>query len=163
MLRSNGKLAEQAAVVEGLFAAVPSSSTPDYVSMKNYERFTAIINVKNGVTVTGSAITLKQATNVAAGNEKALAFDTVKANTDTAASQLLTDTAVASNTFTTDNTNSKNLMYIIDIPASALDVTNGFDCIRVGTGNATNATVHVTYILWPARYGQAQPPNPIVD
>lgn len=157
------RLVDSAKVVTGLDMTTPSSSTPDYVSLKGYTHFTAIIKCKNATTVTGSAITLKQATAVAGTSEKALAFTKVWANTDTGAADTLTETAVSSNTFTTDATNSKNLMYVIEVDAAELDVANGFDCIRVGTGNATATTVDVTYILSNPRYTGATPPAAITD
>lgn len=157
----NALLTEQAKLVTGLAAVVPSTSTPDYVSMKYYEKLTVIIMVKNATTVTGSAITLKQATSVAAGSEKALAFDTVYVNTDVAASDALTETAVTSDTFTTNSTNSKNLLYVIEVDAADLDTDNGFDCVRAGTGDATAATVSVLYVLWGPKYSIN--PSAIVD
>jgi len=157
------RLVDSAKLVTGLDSVVPSSSTPDYVSLKDYGHFTAVILVKNATTVTGSAITLKQASAVAGTGEKALAFTKVWANTDTGAADALTETAVSSNTFTTDATNSKNLMYVIEVDASELDMANGFDCIRVGTGNATAATVTVLYILSNPRYAGASMPSAIVD
>lgn len=147
----NANFTEQVKIVEGLLGVVPSTSTPDYVSLKNYERVAVVIQVKNATTVTGSAITLKQATAVAGTSEKALAFTKVFANTDTGAGDVLTETAVSNNTFTTNNTNSKNLMYVIEVKAEDLDVNNGFDCLRAGTGDATAATVTVTYYLFGAK------------
>lgn len=154
---------EQAKIVEGLLGVVPSTSTPDYVSLRNYPRCTAVILVKNATTVTGSAITVKQATAVAGTGEKAVAFTAAYRNIDTAAADALAEFAVTSNTFTTDSTNSKNLMYIIEITEDMLDVAGGFDCVRVGTGDATAATVTVLYILWPAKFGKAVPPAAITD
>lgn len=119
----------------------------DYVSMKGYERCTILIQVDNATTVTGAAITLKQATAVAGTSEKALAFSAMFANTDCAAGDTLTETAVTSNTFTTDTTDAKNLMYVIEVKASDLDVTNGFDCLRVDSLLMANAVGAVTYIL----------------
>ena len=148
----NAKLPDQAKIVTGLAPITPSTSTPDYVSLKNYARATVIIMADNAATVTGSAITLKQATAVAGTNEKALAFTTMYANTDTGASDTFTATAVTSNTFTTDTTNNKNLLYVIDIEADDLDVANSFDCIRAGTANAVNTAVSVLYILYGSRY-----------
>lgn len=158
----NSKLVEAFKIVEGLHAVAPSSTTPDYVSLKNAIRLTIIINVKNTTAVTGSAITLKQATAVAGTSEKALAFSVVHANTDTGAADTLTETTVSSNTFTTANTNSKNLMYVIDVDPSSLDVANSFDCVRLGTGDATNATVTANYIIH-TRYPKATPPAAITD
>lgn len=163
MISPNGLLVEQTKIVTGLAPITPSSSTPDYVSLKNYDKFTAIILVDNAAGVTGSAITLKQATAVAGTGEKALAFTKQWANTDTGAADTLTETTVSSNTFTTDNTNAKNLMYVLEVDPSDLDVDNNFDCIRVGTGDATNAVVSVCYILWPAKYAKGTPPAAITD
>jgi hypothetical protein len=159
----NSQLADLAKIVAGLGPVAPSSSTPDYVSLKNYDRATIVIQGLNGTTVTGSAITLLQATSVAAGGEKALPFSTVMANTDCAAGDTLAAAAVSSNTFTTTNTNSKQFMYVIDVKASDLDVANGFDCIRAGTANAVNSTISVTYILHPARYSSPAAVAAITD
>lgn len=147
----NANLTEQIKIVEGLLGVVPSTSTPDYVSFKNFERALVLISVKNATTVTGSAITLKQATAVAGTGEKPLAFTKALRNLDTAAADALAEFAVSNNTFTTDNTNSKNLMYAIEVKAEDLDVNGGFDCIRAGTGDATAATVTVTYLLFGAK------------
>lgn len=148
----NANLSEQVKLVEGLLSVVPSTSTPDYVSLKYYERVAVIILVKNATTVTGSAITLKQATAVAGTNEKALAFTKAYRNIDTGAADALAEFDVTSNTFTTNNTNSKNQMYVIEVKAEDLDVNNGFDCIRAGTGDATAATVTVLYALYGAKF-----------
>jgi hypothetical protein len=59
------RLIDKQKVVVGLHAIVPSTSTPKYVSLKDYRHVTAIVSFKNATTVTGSAITLKQATAVA--------------------------------------------------------------------------------------------------
>lgn len=142
--------------ITGLAPITPSTSTPDYVSLKGYDGMVAYIVVDNGNTVTGSAITLKQATAVAGTSEKALAFATMYANIDTGAASALTLTTVTSDTFTTDTTNAKNLLYVIDVPIASLDIANGFDCVRVGTGDAANTVVAVLYVLYSAKYsGQA--------
>ncbi len=162
-ITANANLVEQAKIVTGLAPILPSSSTPDYVSLKGYERMTAIILVDNATTVTGSAITVKQATTVAAAGEKAVAFTEMFGNIDTGASDALVSTAVTSDTFTTDGTNAKNLMYVIEITHDMLDVDNNFDCVRIGTANATAAIVSVCYILWPAKDGKSTPLTAIVD
>lgn len=151
-MQLNALLSEQVKFVEGLLGVVPSTSTPDYVSLKNYERLAVIILAKNATTVTGSAITLKQATAVAGTSEKALAFTTYYANADTGAADVLTATTASNNTFTTQNVNSKNAMYIIEVKAEDLDVNNGFDCVRAGTGDATAATITVLYALFGAKF-----------
>ena len=127
----------------------------DYVSMKNHARCAILISILDGTTVTGSTITLKQATSVAGGSEKALAFTRMLANVDYAASKAMTETAVTSNTFTTQTTNSKQSFYIIDVAASDLDGDNGFDCLRLdGTGHAATSSggVSVLFLLYGTRY-----------
>lgn len=153
MLNLNANLSEQVKIVEGLLGVTPSTSTPDYVSLKNFERCAVIILVKNATTVTGSAITLKQATTVAAGSEKALAFAKAYRNVDTGAADVLSEFTVTSDTFTTQAVNSKNAMYVIEVKAEDLDVNNGFDCIRAGTGDATATTITVLYALYGAKFG----------
>src|SRR5574340_614693 len=120
-------------------ALATTAGAGDYVSLKNFDRLTILIPVLNGATVTGGDVTLKQATAVAGTGEKALAFAKMYANTDCAASDTLTETAVTSNTFTTNATNSKQLMYVIEVKASDLDVANGFDCVRINVANMANA------------------------
>lgn len=151
-MQLNALLSEQVKFVEGLLGVVPSSSTPDYVSLKNYERIAVIILQKNATTVTGSAITLKQATAVAGTSEKALSFTKAYRNVDTGAGDVLSEFTVSSDTFTTQAVDSKNAMYVIEVKAEDLDVNNGFDCIRAGTGNATAATITVLYALFGAKF-----------
>lgn len=148
----NAMLSEQVKLVAGLVSTTPSSTTPVSVSLKGYERVSIIIIVKNATTVTGSAITVKQATDVSRTSEKALSFSTAYRNLDTGAGDVLSSFTVASDTFTTLSTDSKNAMYVIEVKAEDLDVTNGFDCIRVGTGNATAATLTVLYALYGAKF-----------
>lgn len=157
------KLIEHFKSVTGLAPIVPSSSTPRRVSLKDYNHLTVIITVRNATTVTGSAITLHQATTVAGAGEKALAFASVWQNLDTTATDDLTQTAVVSNTFTTLATNSAQAKYVLEVDASDLDINNGFDVVRVGTGNATAATLSVEYLLSGPRYKQAALPTAITD
>lgn len=155
-------LTDSAHFITGFAPGTPSTTTPDYVSLKGYDGMVAIISVDNATTVTGSAITLHQAKAVAGTDVKALGFTKVLANVDTDAASTLVETAVVSNTFTTDTTNAKNLLYVIEVPIDDLDTANGFDCVRVGTGDAANTVLSVTYVLYRARYsGRAI--DPIVD
>ena len=135
----------------------------DYVSLKNFDRSTIVVTVDNATTVTGGAVTLKQATDVSGGSEKALAFDTMYANLDAAAGDTLTETAVTSNTFTTLTTNDKNAIYVIEVKASDLDVANGFDCLRVDVLSMASAVGLVQYILHGARSASPMAVSAIVD
>lgn len=151
-MASGTRLVDKVKFVEGLAPRTPSSSTPDYVSLKNYNHLTILISADNATTVTGSAITVKQATAVAGTGEKALSFAKAWRNIDTAAADTLAEFAVTSDTFTTDTTDNKNLMYVIEIDADDLDLDNGFDCVRAGTANATATVLSVVYLLSGPRY-----------
>lgn len=156
------QLHETHKIVSGLAPITPSTSTPDYVSLKNINWCTVIIHVDNGDTVTGSDITLKQATNVSAGSEKALAFSKMWANTDTSVNDTLTETTVTANTFTTGAVNAKNMVYVIEVDPATLDLDNNFDCLRAGTGNGVNMVLDVLYVL-ETKYAAATPPTAIAD
>lgn len=160
---SNAMLHEQVRMVVGFSPLLPSASTPDYVSMKNYDRCSIVFLVNNATTVTGSAITVKQATTVAGGSEKAVAFTTAYRNLTAGAgtSDTLASFDVSSNTFTTDSTNNVDAIYVIDIRASQLDVAGGFDCIRAGIGDATAAVIGVLYLLYGQRY--STPGSAVID
>lgn len=147
------RLVDHVHPVQAFAAAVPSSANPAYVNLAEYNHVTIVIEVVNASTVTGSAVTLLQATNVSAGSAKALAFSTVYVNADTGAGDALTATAVVSNTFTTQAVNSKKSLYIIEVDAAELDQANGFQCLQVGLGNAVSSTLAVTYYLSGARVG----------
>jgi len=156
----NARLDEQVQTVVAAAGLLLTSTLGDttYVSMKNFARARITIVIADGTTVTGSTITLKQATAIAGTSEKALAFTRMLANTDYAASKTMVETAVTNNTFTTQTTNSKDSVYIIDVDASDLDIANGFDCFRVDcTGHAATASrgCAVIYDLYGAKYSGA--------
>lgn len=164
----NARLDEQCTTVVAAAGLLLTSTLgdTDYVSLKDHARLRITISIADGTTVTGSTITLKQATAVDGTSEKALAFTRMLANTDYAASKAMVETAVSSNTFTSQTTNSKDSLYIIDVKAEDLDVANGFDCVRVdGTGHAaTNSRgVVVLYDLYGKRYSGSTPTQAITD
>lgn len=146
------RLLDKGKVVTGLAPITPSSSTPDYVCMCGFSKLTVILIVDNGATVTGSAITLKQATAAAGTGEKALGFSKVWQNIDTGADSDLDETDVTSDTFTTDDTDNKNLLYQIEVDESDLDMDNDFNYVRVGTGNGANMVLAALYILHGAKF-----------
>jgi len=135
-------------------ALAATAGDGDYVSMKGYDRLTIILSVLNATTVTGGEITLKQATDVtnSQSDEKALSFTSMFANTDVAAAEALTETAVTNNTFTTSTTNSKSLLYVIEVKATDLDINNGFDCVRIDSASMANAVGCAIYILHGERF-----------
>lgn len=154
------------AFVHAFKEATPSTSTGSYVSLKGYDHVTILISYKNATTVTGSAITLNQATTVAAAGAKALAFTTMFAVVDDSTSVLAVQTAVSANTFTTDATNSKNGWYVIEVDASTLDTANAYDCLQVAMATGTATTIGVWYLMGVSpRYagGYDSLMNPLVD
>jgi len=161
----NAALPEQMKFVMGCSPAALATTAGDgdFVSMKNYNRLTIVILVNNATTVTGGAVTLIQATEVAGSTTKALAMTRMWANTDTGAGDTLTKTAVTSDTFTTTTTDNKDAMYVIEVRSEDLDVANGYDCVRVDVASMANAVGSVLYILDGARYGGATPPAAITD
>ena len=161
-INTNARLDEQVFPVQAtsLVALTGSAGDGTYVSLKNYARLRITLDVLNATTVTGGVVTLKQATAVAGTGEKALAFTRMLANTDVGAGQALTETAVTSNTFTTNTTNSKRLRYVIDVKAEDLDISNNFDCVRIDVDSMVNAIGLVSYDLYGARYSGV---SPLVD
>lgn len=164
----NGRLDEHVTPYLAAAGTLLTTTVGDttYVSLKGYRGLLILIGIADGTTVTGSTITLKQATAVAGTGEKALAFTRMLANTDWAAGKVLTETAVTSNTFTTQTTNSKVSVYAIDIRSEDLDVANGFDCVRLdGTGHASTTPlgVQVWYVLYGKRYSNSTTTQAIAD
>lgn len=152
----NGKLSNDVVPIHA-FVGTPSSASPTYISLKDVKKVSIVLVVTNGTTVTGTAVTINQATAVAGTSAKALAFTKALRNIDTGTNgqPVLSEFTVTSNTFTTDATNSKKLVYVIDIDPASLDVANGFDCIQVGLGNAANTTVAALYLVEPQFGGNA--------
>ncbi len=159
-MNTNARLDEQVKPIVAAMGLLLTSTLGDttYISLKNFARCCIIITIADGTTVTGSTITLKQATAIAGTSEKALAFTRMLANVDYAASKTMVETAVTANTFDTQAVNSKDSVYILDVDAASLDTANGFDCIRVdGTAHAATASrgCTVIYIPYGARYSGA--------
>jgi len=161
----NPRLIDHVKTVMGCAPAALTSTAGDgdYVSLKNFAKLRVTIAVLNASTVTGGAVTLKQAKDVGGTGEAPLAFAKMFANIDCAAGDTMTETAVVSNTFTTNTTNSKQLLYVIEVDASDLDVNNGFDCVRVDVTSMANAVGSVTYDLYGARYASPLAVSAITD
>ncbi len=160
-MSANARLHEIAKFVTGLPPGAGGSGE-DYVSLKGYPRFTCIVLVDNGATVTGSTLLFKQATDVAATGEKALTWSEhwVNADTDSGDTLALDSTGAE----VTDTTNNANLMYVFEFEAGDLDIANNFDCVRIDTTALVNAVMSIQYICWPAKYAQALGgPSAIID
>lgn len=161
----NGIAQEQDRVVIATQGLLLASTVGDakYVSLKGYAQAEIWIAIADGTTITACDVTLAQATAVAGTNEKALNFDTVWKAVDLGASQTLVETAVTSNTFKTQTTNSKDSLYVINVTPDMLDIAGGFDCFRFdGANHAATSSRGCTvwYVLKGARYSGT---NPLVD
>lgn len=142
-----------------LFGPVaPSSATVQRFSMKNFQRATILI-MQNKSAGNGSAVALKQAKEVDDNpvTEKTLEFTKARralaVGTQAAPVYNWEEFTVASNTFTTDATNSTRDIYAIDIKAEDLDIANDFDIVEVELGNAASNVIAVVALLHGARHG----------
>lgn len=127
----------------------------DYVSLKNYDHCTIII--QQGAWAGGTpAVTLEQATDVAnsLSDSKTLAF-TKRWTKVGVTGTTFVETAVVSNTFNLPAV--ANTINVLEIDAQDLDVTNGFDCLTAKVASpSTNADLlSITYLLSGARFKQA--------
>jgi len=139
---------EQNPAVMGLAPITTNAATVgDYISMKNVISATIIVSLTQAQAF-ASAITLHQATTVAAAGKKAIAKTVpIFANEDTAASDaVVRQTSAVSYTVTADATNK---IVIFEVDAEKLDVDNSFDCLTVGIDASSEITnfASVTYIL----------------
>ena len=141
---------------------MPSTSVPKRISLKNVNRLTFLVICKNGGAPVAGTIALTQSKTVAGGSEKALAFTKAAVILDAAVTDVFTEFDVASNTFSTDATASKDIIYAIDVLPESLDINNGFDCVGVATGNATQQTTTVLAICM-SKYSGVNKPSVIVD
>lgn len=139
-----------------------SATTSDVISLKNYHRVAIKIYTYDWAGGT-AAVTLKQATDVAATGAKALSFSYQYTNVS-GSDDRLTQTAVTSNTF---NLSAANKTHIIEIMGEDLDRANGFDCIRVDIASpgANNDFYSVHFTCYEPRYGStaASLPSAIID
>lgn len=156
-------LAENAKLVSALTPATDAAGrTGTYISMKNASRLFIICYITQGNAAT-IALTPYQASAVAGTGEKVLAgVVPIWANLDVATNDILARATDAAN-YTTDAA-VKNKIVMFQIDSSALDVSNGFDCVTVKTGasNVANITSGL-YALVGERFQQVTPPTALTD
>ena len=146
-------LIENVSIIEAIPPSAGSADLAgDYVSLKNAEHVTVVVHILQGNAAV-VPLTISQATAVAGTGAKALAK---------AVPIYLTNDAVGSDVpvrqadavaFTTDAA-LKHKIVVFEIPAEALDVAGGFNCIQVNaaTSNAANI-LSAQYIVSKRRYG----------
>jgi hypothetical protein len=148
-------------IIETLLSPqTPSTSTSPWIDMAKFHRASILICFNNSTTVTGSAITLSQATSSAGAGSKALAFNLNWSYTWTSTQiDNFTQNTVSSNTFTTNAVNSTQGLYVIEVLDTDLDLTNNFNWLQVALATGAATTVCAIGLLYP-RYGGNYATNP---
>jgi hypothetical protein len=158
------RLVDRAQIVQALEAKnyTGAAGTGAYISLKNAGHVTIVI--QTGAWAGGTAaVTLKQATAIAGTANKALSFGTQYTNVAGTTTDLLTATAVASDTF---NLSAANATHVIEVDAASLDIANGFDCLSLQVASpGANADLYAAFYVvdGPLRYAGVTPPSAITD
>ncbi len=136
-----------------------AGTTTTYVSLKNYGRVTFLVTATNDGTGSAAAVSLTQATSSTGNGAKAVPFGAYVSSGDvlTAPSDALSLTTGVSGTFNTSAAAGKTGLYLIDVKAADLDVTDGYDFVAVTVGASAHQTLVVHAIARAERYGQAEP------
>lgn len=171
----NTRLLESIDIVVGAAPAdFNSAVTVDWVSLKNYEGCLVVVAKAAGTAGDDFSLQLVQATTVSGTNSKALTFKQwyhkigtqtgVNTFTRVTESNATSDLDLATPTdYAADNVQA---LFVIDVRASDLDVSNGFDCISythddTDVGNTALATI--LFIPYGARYPDATPKTAITN
>lgn len=133
--------------------------TSDVVSLKNAIRATIIVHLTQAVGH-ASVVSLRQATDVAAGTTAAGPASQAWLNEDVAASDTLVKQTDAAAITVTNNI--KNKMVVFEVDPAAL--TEGYDCVYVTIGDSSQATnlCSIEAII-KSNYQRATPPAAITD
>jgi hypothetical protein len=134
-------------VALGYGPGTPSGATNGrFINLRNIDKVRLVVSVSNATTVTGSAVTVKQAKDASGTGVKNVDFYKVYVNSNAGAASAYTETPVTGSTFTTSTTNNAKLIYIIEIDSSELDTNGGYNHLAIGLGTAANTTITVHYI-----------------
>jgi hypothetical protein len=130
------------------------------VSVKQAVRLyiTYYINQGNAATI---ALAPEQCSAVAGTGNKAIPVSQIWVNQDMAASSVLVKQTAAVSFTTSATTKVKKVIFEID-PA-ALDVANGFDCVRAVTGASNAANITSAEVVMETRYQSATTADAMVD
>lgn len=164
------RLAETLGIVPAIVPVdlAAAAADGDWVSLKNYGHVAIVVFKGAGTAGEDPDISVQQATAVAGTGAKDLTFTDiyVKQGTLTAEGEFTLVEQAASATFSADATSAEEqAVYVIEFDAEDLDVSNGFDCIRVrvadvGVGAQLGCAL---YLLSEPRYGGEPLPSAIVD
>jgi hypothetical protein len=130
------------------------------VSVKQAIRLYVVYYIDQGNAAT-IALAPEQCSAVAGTGNKAIPVSQIFANQDMVASSVLVkQTAAAS--FTTSAAVKRKLV-IFEIDPAALDVANGFDCVRAVTGASNAANITSALIVMESRYQSATTADAMAD
>lgn len=163
------RLIEQVQIVS---AIVPidlqaGANAGDWVSLKLYSRVAVIVFKAAGTAGDDPVLTMEQAQDVSGTGVKALNFTDIwaKVGAQTGIGVFTRVTQAAANTYTDAVSAEAQALWYIDFSADELDVSNGFDCVRLSIPD-TGTTAQLgcaLYLLYGARYPQAIPSSAIVN
>ncbi len=143
--------------------------TVDWISLKNYEGCLVVWLKAVGTAGDDWSLQLLQATAVAGTSSKALTFKTWYYKAAALVATVPTFTKVTETTATADLDlgtptdyahDILQAVYVVDVRASDLDVSNGFDCINApfdDTDAGSTSLGTILYIPYGARYPDAAP------
>jgi len=176
----NTRLAEKINIVPAFAPGtdIDTDAAGDWVSLKHYEGCLVVFHKAAGTAGDDPSIALNQATTVSGTSSKSLTFNHIYHKIGaTALSAIGVATRVDLETATADldlvSVNSVDLLtdvgetlIMVDVKASDLDVTNGFDCLQltIEGDDLSNATLAAAYyILYGSRFEGKTPPTAIAN
>ncbi len=152
-----------------------SAVTVDWISLKNYDGCLVVWLKAVGTAGDDWSLQLVQGTAVAGTGSKALTFKQWYYKAAALISSVSTFTKVTEATATADldlgtptdyGHDILQAVYVVDVRASDLDVTNGFDCISAtfDDGDAGSTSLgSILFIPYGARYPDASPLSAITN
>jgi hypothetical protein len=142
-----------------LLLASAGNTTTLWLDMQWYSHIAFLIECNNAAGPTGAAITLNQGQTVLGTGSKALVYNNYFAATggfgsQAATADVWTQVTGVSGTFTTANTASTKIAYIIEVQDTDLDLTGGagayFNAVQLAIGaGAANTTFTVSAFAFP--------------
>lgn len=159
---SNRSLVQSYKTVQMFYPKTTNASlTSQVISLKNCHKATIVFDFYQS---TGHATTptLLQATNIAAGTNKAGPSAMIWSNLATASTDtLVARTAAASYALSTA---TGGMQVVFEVDPAALDIANGYDCIYFTIATSSQAANFVSATAYlEQRYPGNQPPTAILD
>lgn len=152
----NARLLEQLQIVPAFTPGSMGSGahTGDTVCLKNYRRCIVLFHKGIGPSADDPTITMHQATDVAAGTNKALTFTTIYVKSDLThlsdVGQWTKVTQAAASTYTDSTAGESEILWAIEFKAEDLDIANDYNCLYAtvaDTGTSTLSIGCIYYIL----------------